>query len=248
MRFSIAAVLAFAASALAADPTPGFNAITKPTKNEDVPAGSTYDIVWLPSAEHPGAIKIGLLGGATPATLNVLDTIATGIDASEGTYSWAVPSTLGSLATYGIIITLESDKDIFQYSFPFHITSGSGSTASASGSASGTASGSVSSTTGGSKPSTTGGAKTSSSSSVANSTVVSSTSAAPSSTVVSSSSFIGNLSTTAGPSQTTITTLSTVKPTTTKATTTAVATNGVASLAAGSFAVLGGVAMAMLAM
>ncbi len=76
MRFSFAAVLAFAASALAADPTAGFNPITKPTEGEKVPAGSTYEIVWQPSATYPGAITIGLLGGDSPATLSVVDTIA----------------------------------------------------------------------------------------------------------------------------------------------------------------------------
>ncbi len=86
MRFSIAAVLAFVATALAADPTPGFNAILKPIKDEKVPAGSTYEIVWSPSADHPGAITIGLLGGATPATLNVVDTIA-----SKTSSPWATP-------------------------------------------------------------------------------------------------------------------------------------------------------------
>lgn len=76
MRFSIAAVLAFAASALAVDPTDGFNVITKPTKGEEVPAGSTYEIVWSPDASHPGAITIGLLGGAKPNLLDVVGTIA----------------------------------------------------------------------------------------------------------------------------------------------------------------------------
>lgn len=74
MRFSIATVLAFAASALAQ--TTGFDAITKPIKDEAVPAGSTYEIVWSPDATHPGTIKIGLLGGASQGTLDVIDTIA----------------------------------------------------------------------------------------------------------------------------------------------------------------------------
>lgn len=74
MRFSVAAVLAFATATLAQ--TAGFDVITKPTEGEKVPAGSTYEIVWQPSAEHPGEITIGLLGGATPGTLAVLDVIA----------------------------------------------------------------------------------------------------------------------------------------------------------------------------
>jgi hypothetical protein len=76
MRFSVSAVLAFAATALAVDPTVGFNAITKPTEGEQVPAGSTYQIVWSPSAANPGPVTIGLLGGVDPGHLNVVATIA----------------------------------------------------------------------------------------------------------------------------------------------------------------------------
>lgn len=74
MRFSITALFAFATTVLAQ--TEGFNVITKPVKGEKVPAGSTYEIVWQPSAAHPGEITIGLLGGSSPQTLSVVDTIA----------------------------------------------------------------------------------------------------------------------------------------------------------------------------
>jgi hypothetical protein len=74
MRFSITALFAFATAVMAQ--TEGFNVITKPVKGEQVPAGSTYQIVWQPSAAHPGEITIGLLGGASPQTLSVVDTIA----------------------------------------------------------------------------------------------------------------------------------------------------------------------------
>jgi hypothetical protein len=240
MRFSVSAVLAFAATALAAagDPTAGFNAITKPTEGEQVPAGSTYEIVWSPSAANPGPVTIGLLGGADPGHLSVVATIAKAVDASKGAYSWSVPSD-ATLATYGIIITLESNTTIFQYGFPFKITggtAGSSTTTSASGSAS------ASSTASGSA---TGKA---SSSTVVSSTSAASSSAAPSSTVVSSSSIRSNSTTTAG-GQTTITTfVSTSTPSATKSATSSIVTNGVASLAAGSFAMIGGVAMAVLAL
>ncbi len=78
MRISFAAVLAFAATVLA-DVTPGFDAITKPGQGESVPAGSKYQIVWQPSAAHPGAITLGLLGGASTATLSVVGIIASKI-------------------------------------------------------------------------------------------------------------------------------------------------------------------------
>lgn len=76
MRFSLASVLALAGAALAVDPTSGFNVLSKPTEGEKVPAGSTYQIVWAPTAQYPGPITIGLLGGATPQLLDIVDTIA----------------------------------------------------------------------------------------------------------------------------------------------------------------------------
>jgi hypothetical protein len=76
MLYSFVTALALAACALAQNPTEGFDAITKPTKNENVPAGSTYKITWDLDAKHPGPITIALLGGATAGTLNVVDTIA----------------------------------------------------------------------------------------------------------------------------------------------------------------------------
>lgn len=74
MRFTItAAALAFAASALAQ--TTGFDAFTTPAKDENVPAGETYTIVWQPNGVT-GTVTLSLLGGATPGTLNVLNTLA----------------------------------------------------------------------------------------------------------------------------------------------------------------------------
>jgi len=138
MRFAVsaAALLAFASSALAQ--TPNFDPITSPTKDEDVKAGSTFDIVWQPSSSYSGTVTLGLLGGSSPSTLSDVGTIASGVDNSAGNYSWAVSSTLGTASTYGIQITLDSDKTVFQYSFPFQITGGSGNSSSASTSASGT--------------------------------------------------------------------------------------------------------------
>jgi hypothetical protein len=242
MRFSITALFAFAAAVVAQNPTEGFDVITKPTQGEKVPAGSTYDIVWQPSAAHPGSITIGLLGGASPQTLTVVDTIAKGVDASTGTYSWSVPSTLGKLATYGIIITLESDTKIFQYGFPFKIVGGTSSSTS-TGTASGSATATASETETASETSTKSSTKTK-----ATSTTVTSTSfSVPSSTIVSST-IRGNLSTTAGHLTTITSSVIVTAPTSTKSSSTAVVTNGVASLAAGSFAMLGGVAMAILAL
>jgi len=136
MRFStISAVLALAASACAQ--TANFDAITSPTQDQTVAAGSTLDIVWEPSADHTGTVTITLLQGATPATLSLGDVVKAGIDSSVGTYSWTIPSDIGSFATYGFKLTLDSNATVFQYSFPFHIT-GASTSYSASGTGSST--------------------------------------------------------------------------------------------------------------
>jgi hypothetical protein len=240
MRFSITALFAFATAVMAQ--TEGFNVITKPVKGEQVPAGSTYEIVWQPSAAHPGEITIGLLGGASPQTLSVVDTIAKGVDGVDGTYSWSVPSTLGDMETYGIMITLESDASVFQYGFPFQIVpdeSGSSSSAVATATPTATATDDDSETSTSSSKASTKTASTKS--------VTSTTFEVPSSTIISST-IKGNLSTTASPSSTITTSPISDTPSETTTSTSSIVTNGVASLAAGSFAMLGGVAMAVLAL
>ncbi|KAK3341237.1 Ser-Thr-rich glycosyl-phosphatidyl-inositol-anchored membrane family-domain-containing protein [Lasiosphaeria hispida] len=144
MRFSIAAIFALASAVLAQDPTDGFDAISKPTKDEKVAAGSTYNIVWAPTPRFAGPITITLLGGATPALLNTIETIAQGVDNSKGSFDWKVGSTLGDKATYGIRISWQEDAAIFQYSFPFKIVGGSVQTSSVTSTTSGALSTSIS--------------------------------------------------------------------------------------------------------
>jgi len=75
MRFSVATVLAFASAVLAQ--TEGFNVITKPTRDEKVPAGSTYEIVWSPGPnKYAGPVTIDLVGGATQQTLSKIENLA----------------------------------------------------------------------------------------------------------------------------------------------------------------------------
>jgi len=134
MRFSVATVLAFAAAVLAQ--TEGFNVITKPTQDEKVPAGATYEVTWQPGPEkYAGPITIALVGGATQQSLVTLDTLAKGYDGASGKYSWTVAKSLGDKAIYGIQIFWEQDARVFQYSFPFQISGGATGSASASASA-----------------------------------------------------------------------------------------------------------------
>ncbi|KAH7417086.1 Ser-Thr-rich glycosyl-phosphatidyl-inositol-anchored membrane family-domain-containing protein [Cadophora sp. MPI-SDFR-AT-0126] len=136
--FVAAAVLAFTSSVFAQ--TAGFAAITVPTQDQNVEAGSVLDITWQPSTEHTGPITIQLLQGASPSTLEIGETIAESIDQTTGKFAWTVPKDLKSFATYGFKLTLDSTKSdpspIFQFSFPFHVT-GLGSSSSSSTSATG---------------------------------------------------------------------------------------------------------------
>ncbi|KAL2016948.1 hypothetical protein VTK56DRAFT_2824 [Thermocarpiscus australiensis] len=245
MQISVATILAFASAVLAQ--TEGFDPITKPTKGEEVPAGSTYEIVWEPSAAHPSTVSIDLLGGADPGHLVVLDTIAASIDGESGSYSWNVDSSLGSLATYGLKLTLDSDPKTFQYSFPFKIVGGGEEQESST--SSGTDSATATETETASRSSKT--------SSVTRTKSINATESATSSVYTPTSSLVSsticlNVSTSAtgGVPTTTITSFVTQQPSATRSptTTTSAVTGGAASLAAGSFALFGGVAMAVLAL
>lgn len=73
--FISAAVLAFASAVFATSPTPGFDPITSPYPDENVPAGKPFDIVWEPSKDYTGKVTIQLLQGATINTLSTGDVI-----------------------------------------------------------------------------------------------------------------------------------------------------------------------------
>ncbi len=66
--FISAAALAFASAVYAQ--TAGFDPITQPIMDENVPAGQPFNIVWEPSASYTGTVTIQLLQGATPSTLS----------------------------------------------------------------------------------------------------------------------------------------------------------------------------------
>jgi len=128
MRYSFAAVLALASSVFAQ--TAGFDVISKPGNFEKVPASSTYNIVWDPKPEHAGTVTISLIGGKDQKSLQPVGTLGKA-DNSAGKFEWAVSKDLGDQEIYGIQITWDEDKTIFQYSFPFHIE-GSGAGGSSS--------------------------------------------------------------------------------------------------------------------
>ncbi|KAG4441355.1 hypothetical protein IFR05_003169 [Cadophora sp. M221] len=119
-HFHIFWIVASAAVTTTYAQTAGFATITVPALGQNVETPS-LDIIWEPSTEYPGSISLTLLTGSTPSTLEIGATIATGISQSSGKYRWNISPDLAQLATYGILLSLDSDPNVFQYSFPFHI-------------------------------------------------------------------------------------------------------------------------------
>ncbi|QUC17851.1 uncharacterized protein UV8b_02092 [Ustilaginoidea virens] len=120
MRFSVAAVLAFAASAIAQ--TADFDPIYTPNSGETIDAGAPYTVTWSSPAKYmDGTVSIELIGGKTQNTQQHIADIASGIKNSANKYTWNVDASLGAEAVYGLVFKLESNSSIFQYSNPFHI-------------------------------------------------------------------------------------------------------------------------------
>ncbi|KAK3394617.1 Ser-Thr-rich glycosyl-phosphatidyl-inositol-anchored membrane family-domain-containing protein [Podospora didyma] len=230
MRFSIAATLAFATTVLAQ--TPGFAVVSKPTKGDTVPAGKTYTIKWSPSSDFNGTLHIVLIGGPDQAGLQPVETIGSDIEENAGTYDWAVAKTL-TAPLYGLQIFSDKNSSVFQYSFPFTITGGSAATSASASSSSASSSTTVSKV---SSVSSTVAPASESSAAV-------STTTSASSTLISSTPS-GNLSM----SRTTSTATTVVSTSRTGTSTTSSPTSGATAFIANSFAVVGGFAMAMLAL
>ncbi|KAG9238826.1 Ser-Thr-rich glycosyl-phosphatidyl-inositol-anchored membrane family-domain-containing protein [Amylocarpus encephaloides] len=150
MRFTSAIVAAAALAPVLAQ-TPGFDPITAPTADQTLPAGSSFDITWTPSADE-GTVKIVLIQGESPTTLQQGPTVASGIQNSAGKFTWTVPG--NDFNTYGFNISLDN-SDKFQLSNPFHISGDASSSSSSSASSTATISSSTSSVTSATLPTST---------------------------------------------------------------------------------------------
>ncbi|XXG93849.1 hypothetical protein Hte_000098 [Hypoxylon texense] len=256
-----ASALAFAASVFAQ--TEGYAVMTSPTKGESVASGKTFTIEWE-AGSFTGDATISLLGGDSPTTLVPGATLGT-VDVTAGSFKWDVDCSLGKEKTYGIKITSAADASTFQYSFPFAIagpscSSGAGSYPTLSSSSSSEV---VSSSSTSTKVSTSASSSTSApsyptttaSESSSSSAVVTSSSATTIVISSSSTTAVGNLSTTAVPSYSattivTSTSAAVVTPSGSATTTSSVpvATGAANTAAAGSFALVGALAFAVMAM
>ncbi|KAF4950494.1 hypothetical protein FSARC_13178 [Fusarium sarcochroum] len=125
MQFTIsaAALMAFAAKALAQ--VADFDPVLTPSNWEETNVGKTLEITWQAKPKYSGEkISISLIGGATQNTQVPIKTIATGIDNDKASYSWTIDSSVGDNNVYGLVLKLESNPEVFQYSFPFKIAGG----------------------------------------------------------------------------------------------------------------------------
>lgn len=121
----VSALVAFAASALAQ--TEGFNPIFNPEANQEIPAGKPFEITWEASEEFADqTISLHLIGGEDQGTQVPLADLAAGIPNLEQKFTWDVDASLGAENVYGIVLKLESNPDIFQFSNPFHIVGAEG--------------------------------------------------------------------------------------------------------------------------
>ncbi|RSM15049.1 hypothetical protein CDV31_005129 [Fusarium ambrosium] len=122
MQFTIsaAAFLAFAAKAFAQ--TADFDPIFKPEAWQSVAAGQSFQITWDAPAKYAGQlVTISLIGGDSQNTQVPIKDIATGVSNDAEAYNWAVDASLGDKNVYGLVIKLESNPEVFQYSNPFKI-------------------------------------------------------------------------------------------------------------------------------
>ncbi|KAL1891779.1 hypothetical protein Cpir12675_004820 [Ceratocystis pirilliformis] len=127
MQYSMFALIAALAGNAIAQ-IDGFNPITAPTRDEVLTAGSNCVIQWSPDATYNAdTITIQLMAGTSNTTLDVTDAVASSISSSAGKYDWVIPSTLKQANTYGFKLVLDKDNSIFQYSNPFSIKFGTGS-------------------------------------------------------------------------------------------------------------------------
>jgi hypothetical protein len=128
MRFSVASVFAGLLAVVSAQDVVPFDPIYTPNAYQEVPAGSVFTITWdhQPAIYDNEFVSLTLIGGAEQNTQVPLYQIASGIRNSDGKYEWNVRVDEFGKNFYGIVIALESNKDVFQYSNPFKVVAAPG--------------------------------------------------------------------------------------------------------------------------
>lgn len=122
MRFSLASTIFGLLAVTAAQDVP-FDPIYTPSAFQEVPVGTIFTITWDPQpAQYDNEpVRLYLIGGDTQATQVPLYDIANGVINSAGKFDWNVPVGESGKNFYGIVIMLESNDAIFQFSNPFKV-------------------------------------------------------------------------------------------------------------------------------
>ncbi|EGX94030.1 hypothetical protein CCM_02301 [Cordyceps militaris CM01] len=250
MRFTIATVLAFAASAVAVgvDAVAGFDKVNVPASGEQIPAGKPYVVKWeAPAPYSAGPIYIQLLGGKDGSTLTVKTEKLASLDNKEQQYTWNVDASLGDELTYGLRFVWAADENIVQYSNPFTIkkADGAGSSTIVLTSSQGVKTVTLSSASSSSSTTTT----TTTTTTAATTTTASNTTTAviTSSTASANTTVAHNTTTHASTTLSKTTGLATQSASQTTTAPTTKPTSGAAH-AAGSIAIIGGFVAALLAL
>ncbi|KAM0216916.1 hypothetical protein ACHAPA_011524 [Fusarium lateritium] len=102
--------------------TADFDPVYQPEAWATLIPGSSFQIVWGAPGKYAGqTVTISLIGGKTQDTQTPIEDIATGVLNDNGAYNWVVDDIKWDRNVYGLVIKLESDPLIFQYSNPFKI-------------------------------------------------------------------------------------------------------------------------------
>lgn len=134
MLFSLPVAVALAMASSAFAQTQRFNPIDHPKAGQVVVAGSVMPIEWMapPEFSKPeDKVCLVLMAGETNLTLTDKKPISCGIQSSANVFRWNVGAELGNEKVYGIRMELESDKQVFQYSYAFAIQGTNSPTTSA---------------------------------------------------------------------------------------------------------------------
>lgn len=88
MQFSFYAATCLALVSRVFAQTEGFDAITAPTKDQTLTAGTTSTVTWDYNPQYAGTVTITLLQGATPETLQLGSAIACKSSSRIGLSVW----------------------------------------------------------------------------------------------------------------------------------------------------------------
>ncbi|KAF3013170.1 hypothetical protein E8E14_000221 [Neopestalotiopsis sp. 37M] len=105
------------------NPTSNFDVITAPQSGDILPAGEPFSIQWELGSHIDGTVTIKLFGGIIGPLINfhAINTIGKGIENDKRSYSWTPNKADDPNLAYLLNITLDSDNSVYQLSEKFKI-------------------------------------------------------------------------------------------------------------------------------